>query len=402
MESKSLREKKVQLVEELRAMNAVLKSEKRTEFGAEEQVKWDNINKDIDTLSTRINQIERMEELDREEANRKPVEKTPEELTHDEKHLRAFRDYLKNGNTLSAESRNFLKEVAKRQQSTVGTEGGYLIPQGFSNEIEKRLKLYGGMYDVARIFTTASGNDIPWPTIDDTSNVAVQVDELDPVTGGTDAVFGVKTLKAFKWTPKIMGVSSELIEDSAFDILAFLADLASERLWRGLNAAWTTGAGTTTFQGVTVGAAASGVTAAATAITKDNLLDLIHSVDPMYRMSPSARLMFNDKTLSYLRKLENTSGNPLFQTSDIVGVADTIEGVKYVINQSMPNIGASAKSMVYGDFSKYVIRQVSTMRTIVLNELLMANDQKGVLLFARFDGQVMQANALKTLVHAAS
>ncbi len=50
-------------------------------------------------------------------------------------------------------------------------------------------------------------------------------------------------------------------------------------------------------------ATSSGITTAgATTITYDNIVDLVHSVDPAYRAG--ARFMFNDTVLASIRKLK--------------------------------------------------------------------------------------------------
>ena len=58
--------------------------------------------------------------------------------------------------------------------------------------------------------------------------------------------------------------------------------------------------------------AGAGITAAsATAITSDELIDLIHAVDPAYRNSPNTAMMMNDSTLKAVRKLKDSQNRYL-------------------------------------------------------------------------------------------
>ena len=89
-------------------------------------------------------------------------------------------------------------DMEERAQS-VGTDsaGGYLVPQGFQAELEKTLLAYGGVRRVARSGRTASGNDLPWPTVDDTGNAGVLLAENAAISE-TAVTFGSKTFGAYK------------------------------------------------------------------------------------------------------------------------------------------------------------------------------------------------------------
>ena len=87
------------------------------------------------------------------------------------------------------------------------------------------------------------------------------------------------------------------------------------------------------------------------------------------------------------------------------GVPDRLLGYKYVINQSMANAQAqSAKIILFGDFSKYKIRDVAGIRLVRLDELFAQTDQVGFVAFLRSDGQLLDAgtNPIKYLTNATS
>ena len=383
MNINDLKEKRMNLVNQAKEIS------QRDNFGEEEKVQVDKILKDIEGIEARITILEKEDAIEREavERNRKPAVLTP---------IQEIRSYL------------LREERGAAVQTTTTTAGGYLIPEGFRADILEAFLQFGGMYGVSQIFRTPTGNDIVWPTNDDTANKAFQIDEsTSPESSGSNTAltFGHKTLKAWKWTSSLIRVPFELLEDEGMSqvLSSFIMTRLRERMWRGLNAAWTTGAGTTTIQGVTIGATA-GVTGSATAITKDNFYDLEAAIDPAYYRT--ARFMMNNKTLTALKKLSigDADDQPLWQPSIRDGAPDTILGYPYTLNQDMPDIGANNRSIIFGDFGYYVIREVSDWRMKRLDERFADTDQVGFVVFARYDGQVADAGThpLKYLRHAST
>ncbi|MBK8196722.1 MAG: phage major capsid protein [Lewinellaceae bacterium] len=212
---------------------------------------------------------------------------------------------------LSHEEQTILSKGEQRGTNTLlasdtsTTYAGYMVPEGFSNEISHTLKAYGGMLQACRIFPTATGNNIQWPTLDDTSNTGELTAEGAALTV-LDATFSRKTLSAYNITSKLTKVSLQLIQDEGVMFDTELPKILGTRLGRALNTYLTTGSGTSQPAGVmtaTVGSAA-GVTAGATSITRANLIDLVGSVDPEFLAVPGQKAwMFNNATLTYLKKL---------------------------------------------------------------------------------------------------
>ncbi|MGN6536942.1 MAG: phage major capsid protein, partial [Mesorhizobium sp.] len=229
-----------------------------------------------------------------------------------------FFKFLSNGaslDALDAEERGVLRagvvpDMEKRVQvGGTTTAGGYTIPTELQDMLVKTMKAWGPMYDpgITSEINTSSGNALPIPTTDDTANTGVAGTEGTALTddGSADATFGQKQLEAYDFNTKFVKFSWQLAQDSIFNFEALLADLLGERLGRLANAQLTTGSGTSAPHGI-VTAASAGKTAAATnAITFDDVIDLVHSVDPAYRSAPKVRFMFNDLTLAALRKLKN-------------------------------------------------------------------------------------------------
>jgi len=283
-----------------------------------------------------------------------------------------------------------------RAQSLTGSAGGYTVPQGFLNQLEESLLAFGGMREVATVLRTDSGNDLPIPTVNDTGNVGAILAENSQVAE-QDMTFAQITLKAYKYSSKLVRVSAELLQDTAIDLESFIGNALGNRIARILNTHFTTGDNSSKPQGVVN--AGTGVTcASASAITYGELLDLQHSVDPSYRAN--ARFMMHDSTLKAIRKLVDDQNRPIFQ-ADITGASPgTLLGMPIVINQDIATIATGAKAIVCGDFSKYIIRDVTDFTLLRLEERYADYHQVGFVGFSRHDGRILDAGTdpLKVLV----
>lgn len=318
----------------------------------------------------------------------------------------AYRKYMKYGATsLNAEEAKLMSEHRDLTAAS-GSNGAYIIPTDLVREIEVALKWYGGMRQVSKVIRTASGNPLNWPTNNDTANPGKRLNAT--TTPGTvdelDLTFGQVPFGAWTYTTQKIAVSNELLQDSAFDLDAFIKDAFVRRIGRIQNTEFTNGTGTTMPNGV-VSQSTAGVTAAtggATSVTYNNLVDLIHSVDIAYR--PGAVFMFHDTTLAAIRKLTDNYGRPLLGLGINGGDPDSILGYKYVVNNDMPVLAANAKSLLFGDFSKYVIRDVADLQIMRLDQLGALQNETIFVGFSRADGQLVDAGTqpIKQFVNSAT
>lgn len=378
-----------------------------------ESKEFDGLETDVGKTRSKLDLLKRKESIEQSQAEQVEKDAEKKEMTKEEfltKVSNGFRNYFRTGRA-DPKFQEFLMgtygaDYRAAQQSTTVGAGGYTIPQGFQAELAKAELEFGGMQEVSRIIRTNSGNDLPWPATNDTGNKAYQVSEAGNLETSATAVTFTQpiTLKAYKWTSGLIRLSRELIEDSAFSMMDILRDLIAERMARGLNTAYTTGTGSSTIEGVVTGATSSAVTPAATTFTRANMLDLMHTVDPRYRLN--GRWMFDDGTLKIIKKMTvgTADDRPLWVPSPRDGAPSTIEGKPYTINQDVAAVAASAKSMLFGDFMNYIIRIVNGDRLVVLNERFADTDEIGIVLLRRVDGHVLDAGThpIKYWTHASS
>lgn len=297
----------------------------------------------------------------------------------------------------AADRKRRLEERAMGRATGAG--GDYGVPEGFHSEVDVAMLTFGGMRETSTVMRTATGQDLPMPTTDDTSNTGELLGE-NTGAGTQDVALGQLILQAYKYSSKVVLVSIELMQDEAIGLEALLGRLLGERLARILNTHTTTGDGVGKPKGVVTASTLGKTAAAVAAVTRNELVDLKHSVDPAYRVG--ARWMFHDTTLAAIKKLVDGDGRPLWQAGIGEGEPDKLDGDPYVVNQDMPQMATGLKSVLYGQLSKYIIRDVMDLQLIVFRERYMEVGQFGFLAFSRHDGDLLDAgtNPVKHLIQA--
>jgi HK97 family phage major capsid protein len=289
--------------------------------------------------------------------------------------------------------RDFLPYQLLEQQRAQGVAsvaaGLALVPEGFVPRLEKAMLLFGGVMNVAEILRTQSGADLPWPTVNDTSNMGALIAENTAVPE-QDVVFAETILQSFKYTSKLVKVSIELLQDADISVPDVLGDLLGERLGRILNNHFTVGTGSGQPRGIEVAAPIGVTTSPANTLDVDDIFDMIHSVDPAYR--GNARWMLHDNLLAVIRKFVHASQGYLWQPSLQLGEPDRLGGHPIQVNQTMDSAVATGNDVAFfGDLSKYKVRIVREVRLRRLVERYADADQEGFVAFIRADGDMLDA-----------
>lgn len=321
---------------------------------------------------------------------------------------KAFRKFLRGG-TRNLDQRELealhtgytdLTGEARALGTTTGGAGGYTIPQDFQRRITETMKTFGGMRQVANVITTDSGAALPWPSNNDTANLGAILDENTEMSE-LDVAFTTNTLGSFMYVSGLVRVSYQLLQDTFFDLEDFLGRKLGERIGRIQNRHFTIGVDTTQPQGIAVGATSALTAAGATAVTLPELQTLSRSIDPAYR--GSAAWMMNDTTLGEIAALADTSDRPLWNPDLTGGDRDRLLGYPVVINQDMPNTAASQKPILFGDYRQaYIIRDVRGIQMTRLDERFAEFLQVGFFAYARADGGIDDAAAVRAITMAAA
>jgi HK97 family phage major capsid protein len=356
--------------------------------------------------------VDRLEVEIRKSESKSPVVETRVEV-EDPNHNRAFAfgKWLRRGKggVTDAEMRSIeFRDVVEGAPmlSHIGSYSGlgFLVPTGFSNQIENATKYYAPLLDVFGHMDTSTGQPLPYPISNDTAQAAVIVGEAGSVSE-QDITANHIIFSAYKLTSGVIKASLELMQDSAFDLESWLADRFGVRYGRGLENFLTNGTGSSQPTGLLTAIAAvggptpvsaqgsnestGGAQTGTNSIGYSDLVNLEHSVDPSYRRG--AKYMFHDLTLASIKKIIDKFGRPLWVPGISVSEPDRINGYEYVVNQAMPVIAPSAVTVAFGDLSKFLVRKVTGVAIARLEELYAVSGQVGFISNMRIDSNLLDA-----------
>lgn len=391
------------------------------EWTAEQRTNFDAADKRANELEAKISELEgdaqraaRVAELQSVDYRQIVQTGAPGEVENaeertkarEEAYEQAFGRYMRGGlEVLTNEQRQLMLDNATEgrandglQSTTPGNIGGFLIPPGYRAVMTEAMKAYGGLINYANVITTSTGNPLQWPTNDDTGNVGAILSAEHTAVPRQEVIFGSKNIGAFTYTSKLVLVSVQLLQDSAFNLDVWLPRKLGERIGRAVAQHLITGSGSGEPEGVATNA--TNAVTAASGLTYDNLIDLEHSVDPAYRNGGACRFLFNDATLSVIRKLKDSLGRPLWLPVPVPGQPATVNGIPYTIDQGMPNIDDGNKSVLFGDFSRaYIVRQVLDTQMVRLTERFMDQLDVGYFGYMRLDAKADDPKAVRAIVH---
>jgi len=365
------------------------------QLAAEDAAVYDKMEADVLNLGKEIERLDRQNAIDAELAKnlRDPVTNKPGAADEKPKTGRASDEYKTafwNAMRGKPDINNFL-------QIGSDPDGGYLAPDEFERTLIQALDDLNVLRSMARVIRTSSGDrKIPVAT----QGISAEWVEEGQQIPETDAKFAQVTLNAFKLAA-LVKASVELLNDSAFDIQAYLAADFARAFANQEEDAFINGDGSGKPTGIlddTYGAPVGVTAASPTAITADELIGLVYSLRSPYRRR--AVFMMNDATVAAIRKLKDANGQYLWQPALTAGTPDIIIGRPIYTSVFMPMIAAEAKTVLFGDLSYYWIADRQTRNFQRLNELFAASGLVGFLGYQRVDGKLVLPEAVKVLQQA--
>ena len=400
---KELMEMRDKRVQSWNAAKAFLESHRGEDgtLSAEDDAIFNKMMDDVDKLGREIARMEKMEAMDVEmsKATSKPLTSAPTTRMEDEpvsKTGRGGNGYAKNfWNAMR--SKSVSHEVLNALQVGTDSEGGYLVPDEYERTLIEALEDQNIFRQLAHVIHTSSG-DRKIPVVA-SKGTASWIDEEAQYPESDDA-FGQVSIGAYKLATMIK-ISEELLNDSVFDMPAYIAKEFARRIGAAEEEAFFTGNGTGKPLGIlaATGGADTGVTAAAAdKITMDEVIDLFYSLRAPYRRN--AVFIMNDSTVKALRKLKDGQGQYLWQPSVTAGTPDTILNRPVYTSGFMPTIATGNKTILFGDLGYYWVADREGRSFKRLNELYAPTGQVGFLASQRVDGKLILPEAVKVLKQA--
>lgn len=370
---------------------------KRTDDGfvsADDAAAYDRMEADVVNLGKEIERLERQAAIDAELAkltaepiiNRPTPTKSAQTRTGrgSEEYKGAFWNCMRN---------RMSYDVVNALSIGTDSEGGYLVPDEYEKKLVEALEDEVFFRSLATVIKTSSGDrKIPIVT---GKGEAAWIDEGGQFPESDDS-FGQTSIGAYKLATMIK-VSDELLNDSVFNIEQYISKEFGRRIGTKEEEAFFVGDGTGKPTGLfnATGGADTGVTAAGTNITFDDVMDLYYSLRAPYRNK--ATWLLNDSTVKAIRKLKDGNGNYIWQPSVREGEPDRILNRPYRTSIYVPELAAGNRVMAFGDYSYYWIADRQGRSFKRLNELYATTGQVGFLACERVDGKLILSEAVKTL-----
>lgn len=280
-------------------------------------------------------------------------------------------------------SEKSLRTVSYTAQSAATDNlGGYICPEEFVRSLLLRMQGHDGIFDLATRVTTGGGQPCPLPIANDVGSASV-VAESAETSDGVIAFSGIAFGQTPMWRSGLIVTPIELLQDSGLDFEnAVLQPVLARRFARGM--------GTTFTATLLANSTAGKVATSQTAITADELWDLIDSVDSDYAQNGS--LLMRRSTYVYLSKLKNTNANYYFP-AQVVNGRPYLCGFPVHFSPAMGAMTASEKPISFGDHSRFYVRDAGGMRLLRFREQYIEKGGIGFEGFWRADGALGRVEA---------
>lgn len=375
MTIKELQEKRAALVEEMRTITSAAEMRAEKDLTEDEVKTLNEKRAALKGVDTQLAVAEELEAQDKRAAEQRAKAVGAEDKAKEE--LRAFANYLRDGR-ISEETRAVLttdnaavmipKEIS--QQIILGLQGAYELMNKVNLRITPHAKTFvepilSGDMTLKRITVGAANEE------------------------GAASFEGIE-IKAYDYRLPVIPVSLTLLDGSDADIQGAIVALLTEYIARGLTNLALTGGTASDGVSALVPKVVTTTAASATAVTYNDLIDVLAKVKAPHNAQGVASWVMNSATRAALMKVLDQNGRPIFVESAREGEPDRILGRPVVIDDNMPDIGAGKTPILFGDLRKYVLRIVQGVKVRVYQEEKFYKDNcVGIQAFVSADGKLI-------------
>ena len=304
--------------------------------------------------------------------------------TQEQQDTRAFENFIRG------------RVVHERAGELKKTDNGAVIPTTIAQQIIKKV------YDVSPILEKSQKYNVKGklqiPYYDTTSggiNVAY-AEEFTPLTSSNGKFKNIE-LDGFL-AGALSKISNSLINNSQFDIVSFVVNQMGEDIARFIEHELLVG----TSEKVTgLSTLTNSVTtAAATAITSDEVIKLKDSIKDVFQNN--AIWIMSTATRTALRLLKSSDGHYLLNDDISSPFGTVLLGKPVYVSDNMPDIAGEKTVIYYGDMTGLATKFSENINTQVLREKYADEHATGVISWFEFDSKVQDAQKLAKLVMASA
>lgn len=374
---KQLIEKRNELIEEMQGLVENAQTEIRA-LTEEEDRKFNEMKKEISAIDTTIHAADEARQLEKRAVTNDNVTDVSNKEHTDEQ--------------------RFLDFCRGEERALSIAENGGIVPQTIADRIIQKVKDLCPIYQLATVYNVSG--DLIFPVYEEAYTdsgetphklSAAYVEDLTELTEDSGRFTTIR-LQNF-----IVGcltkISKSLMNRTDFDLLSYIVNEVAKKIVEFLEKEFIVG---TASKMTGVLSATNGVTtAASTAITADELIDLQMTIPQLYQQN--ACWIMNRSTLAALRKLKDANENYLLNRDISTEFGWNLLGRPVYTSDSMPAIAAGTKAVVYGDMSGLVVKMTKNIEIQVLNEKYATQHAVGVVAYVECDSKIVENDKLAVL-----
>ena len=380
MNLKGLIEKRNELLAERDGIVGKAEAETRA-FEEVELTRMEEIKKEVGLIDKSIVALEETQKLEKRGL--------PKQDSVEEAETRAFENYI----------RGQIAETREGEQNVTMGNNGAVIPTTIANRIIKEVKDICPILARSTMYNVKGTLKIPvWGKANSTHDITV----------GYQAEFTELTADSGKFTSVDLGgylagalslIGKSVINNAQIDVVSFIVSEMASKIAIFIEGQLLNGTGSSAAQGITA-TTNTLTTAAATAITADELIDLQAKVKQAYQAN--ACWIMNSSTFTAVKKLKDNNNRYLLQ-DDITGEFPyRLLGKPVFLSDNMDSIEASKKTIVYGDLSALSVNFRQNIEIQLLQEKYATQHAVGVCAWFEFDSKVTDNQKVAVLVQNAS
>lgn len=370
MELKKLIEQRNELFEKLEGIIKTASVENRA-LTDEENASYADAKKQLESLDATMSKARELRRLQREE------------------------ELITNDSELTPEERSFVASIRnpsiRADTNTSNTNAGAIIPKKVGDKIIELVKNISPIVSMADTYRIKGQLVIPYE--DDTSEIsAVYADDFASIDATAQKLSSI-TLTGFA-IRALAKVSRSLINNSDIDLLNYVINKVAQALAVKLEKEYLVGTANK-ISGIAKTATNIITTAAAAAITSDELIDVQEAVPDVYQSN--AIWIMNPQTRTAIRKLKDGDGNYLLQRDYTSKWNYMLLGKPVYASDNMPIPAAGAMTVYYGDMSGLASKISEELEVQVLFERFADQHAVGVVGFVEADSKIANAKKIAVL-----
>lgn len=293
---------------------------------------------------------------------------------------------------------NYLRGVVETRAAAnlTATDNGAIIPTSIANKIISKVKEISPVYKSASHYNVKGNLSIP---VYDETNGKISVGYG---TEFTDLTSGSGTFKSVDLQGFLIGaltkISKSLVNNSNFDIINYVIGKMAESIAEWIEYEIFHGT-KDKIRGV-VDASQVITAASATAITADELIDIIEEVPDKYKQN--AIFVMSRKTRKAIRKLKDGQNNYLLQKDATSKFGYSIFGYDVYVSGGIDDMAAGKLALAFGDFSGLAVKLSEELSIEVLREKFATQHAIGVVGWMELDSKIENEEKIAVLKMKAS